>query len=44
MLPNMRVVVTDFSAQGFQVLLGRDVLSRCMLVYDGKHQSMTLAY
>ena len=43
-LSDLRVVGINLSAQRVQVLLGRDVLSRCLLVYDGKHQSMTLAY
>jgi hypothetical protein len=29
---------------GYRVLIGRDVLSRCLLVYDGPSQSVTLAY
>ncbi len=30
--------------QGFQVLIGRDLLSKCLLVYNGKEKSFTLAY
>ena len=30
--------------QGFSVLIGRDILSRCLLIYDGAAQIFTLAF
>lgn len=30
--------------QGFQALIGRDVLRRCLLVYDGNKNTFTLAF
>ena len=32
------------AAQGFHVLIGRDVLSRCLLTYDGQSGLFSLAY
>lgn len=43
-VPNVRVLATDLSNLNCKILLGRDVLARCLLVYDGNHQSITLAY
>ncbi|MGI2905398.1 hypothetical protein [Tolypothrix sp. VBCCA 56010] len=33
---------SDLLAQGIHVLLGMDVLSRCLLIVDGAHQRFTL--
>lgn len=33
-----------FAAQGFHALLGRDILQRCVLTYNGAIQLFTLAY
>ena len=30
--------------QGFDVLIGRDILSRCLLVYDGSNGTFSLAF
>ena len=32
------------NAQGFHVLLGRDILSGCLLTYDGLNGLFSLAY
>jgi len=41
----MPVVETELvSMQGFHVLLGRDVLRGCLLVYDGQNGLFSLAY
>jgi len=45
MKPNMQVSSTDlFAAQGFHVLIGRDILSHCTLHYNGSMQLVTLAF
>lgn len=42
---NQSVMATNLAeGQGFQVLIGRDLLSRCLLVYNGKEKTVTLAY
>lgn len=38
------VTATDLDHQGFQVLLGRDALDRCILLYDGKAKTGVLAF
>jgi len=38
------VVATALMIQGFEVLLGRDVLQNCLLVYDGQTNTYTLAF
>jgi hypothetical protein len=38
------VVECDFASQGFFALIGRDVLRRCVLTYDGPADSFTLAF
>jgi hypothetical protein len=38
------VVATDFSAQPIDGLLGRDVLSSCLLVYDGAAKIFSIAF
>jgi hypothetical protein len=40
-LPAMKA---SLSNQGFYVLLGRNILSRCLLIYDGVNNSFTLAF
>ncbi len=32
------------TTQGLDGLLGRDVLSRCMMVYDGRHSLLTFSF
>lgn len=41
---NIPVVESELAFQGFQMLLGRDILSRCLLVYDGINRIFSLAY
>jgi hypothetical protein len=44
-IPNMAVSASElFTAQGFHALLGRDILSRCVLTYNGSVELFTLAY
>ena len=43
-IPNLPVVESSLANQGFQVLIGRDVLSRCLLFYDGKRGVYTLSF
>ena len=38
------VIEATLSVQGFEVLIGRDVLTKCMLVYDGPMNRFTLAF
>lgn len=43
--PNMQVSAADLLiSQGFHVLLGRDVLSHCVMTYNGAMQLLTIAY
>jgi Aspartyl protease len=41
---SLPVISTDLSAQKIGGLLGRDVLEKCLLVYDGSKQSFCLAF
>jgi len=44
-VPNIPVICAQFlQAQGFHGLLGRDVLSRCILIYNGPASMFTVAY
>lgn len=43
-IPNLSVCAQELAFQGFQVLIGRDVLSRCLLVYNGTMGLYTLAF
>lgn len=43
-LPSLPVVEQPLGQLGYQALLGRDVLERCLLVYDGPGRSFTLAF
>lgn len=43
--PNMQVSATELlSGQGFHALIGRDILSQCVLNYNGTMQLLTIAY
>ena len=44
MLPTIPVIATGLAAQGIGALIGRDVLSSCLFIYDGAAASFTLAY
>ena len=44
-LQNVPVSASElFAAQGFHALVGRDILARCVLVYNGAVGLFTLAY
>lgn len=44
-VPNLPVICAELLlAQGFHVLIGRDILSRCLLSYNGTAGQFTLAY
>jgi Aspartyl protease len=44
-IPNMPVSASElFAGQGFHALLGRDILQRCVLTYNGSIGLFTLAY
>lgn len=44
-IPNMAVSAAElFLAQGFHVLLGRDILQRCILTYNGTIGLFMLAF
>jgi len=38
------VIESDFSAQGFDGLLGRDVLSQGIFIFNGSGNSFTLSF
>jgi hypothetical protein len=42
--PVMPVLATPLATQGIQGLIGRDLLSQCVLVYNGTDGVFTLAY
>ena len=44
-IPNLRVAASQlFLRQGIHALIGRDVLSRCILIYNGENNSFSLAF
>lgn len=43
-LGTVAVIESELEVQGFQVLVGRDVLENCLLVYDGQTGIFTLAF
>ena len=43
-IPNVPVTEAVLSIQGIHGLIGRDVLRRCLLVYDGQSGVFTLAF
>ena len=44
-MPNLRVAACQlFLKQGIHALIGRDVLSRCLLFYDGERGVFSLAF
>lgn len=44
MLSSLPVLASDLSAQGIQILAGREVLRHCVLIYNGGTGSYTLAF
>lgn len=43
-LDTLPVVASSLGQQGIDALIGRDILSRCVLVYNGKIGQFTLAF
>lgn len=43
-LPAVAVTESALKAFGFQVLIGRDILSHCLFVYDGRANIFSLAF
>jgi hypothetical protein len=43
-LRSQAMLAQDLASLGYQAIIGRDILSRCLLIYDGPSQSVTLAY
>lgn len=43
-LPELEVTELDLAALGYDALVGRDVLARCVLTYNGPAGSFTLGY
>jgi hypothetical protein len=41
---NVSVAESELVNQGFQALIGRDVLGQCLLIYDGQSGIFTLAF
>jgi hypothetical protein len=44
LIPALPVLSSDLSIQGIQAIIGRDVLSHCLLVYNGSDETFTLAF
>jgi hypothetical protein len=40
----LAVIETDFAGEGFQLLIGRDILRRAVMTWHGPNQSVTLRY
>ena len=43
-IDNVRVIAVKLDRQPYRVLLGRDVLSRMVMVYNGPQALITLGY
>jgi len=43
-IPQIAVMATQLSSQGIKALIGRDILSTCVLVYNGSIGLFTLAF
>ena len=43
-MPTLPVLEFDLDHQGFQVIIGRDILASCILIYEGQGSFFTLAY
>ena len=45
LIPNLRVAACElYLRQGIHALIGRDVLTRCVLIYNGEQGVFTLAF
>jgi len=40
----IQVTATDLTVQGLQALIGRDILKRCILHYNGADEHFTISY
>jgi len=40
----VQVIECEFASRGFFALIGRDILDRCILTYDGPAQTFTLSW
>jgi hypothetical protein len=44
-LTNLNVAACElFNRQGIHALIGRDILSKCILIYNGEHAMFTLSF
>jgi hypothetical protein len=43
-VPAMQVFESSLNVQGIQALVGRDILSNCLFVYDGRANIFSLAF
>lgn len=43
-VPAIPIITTHLKSQGFDGLLGRDVLNSCLLIYNGTGSVITLSY
>ncbi len=43
-IPTVPIICADFEAQGIDGLLGRDILSKAVLIYHGDMKICTLAF
>jgi hypothetical protein len=44
LIPALPVLSSDLSVQGIHAIIGRDVLSHCLLVYNGSDETFTVAF
>jgi len=44
LLGAIQVFESSLNVQGFQALIGRDVLKNCLFVYDGRNSLFSLAF
>ncbi len=40
----MRVLAVDLAGMGVGVLIGRDILQNCLMIWNGRTGEVTLAY
>ena len=43
-LNTVPVLESNLAAQGIQALIGRDILARCLFIYDGQFGNFSLAF
>lgn len=44
LIPALPIIEASLSTQGISGLIGRDVLDRCVMVYNGSLKTLTLSY